>query len=58
MLMFNSRLKLFPKMLKSMWSGSFVVTKVCLYSAMEVTHSEKGTFKDNGHRLISFLDVN
>lgn len=56
--MFNSRLKLFPKMLKSMWSGSFVVTKVCSYSAMEVTHSEKGTFKDNGHRLISFLDVN
>ena len=43
-LLFNSRLKLFPGKLKSRWSGPFTVTKVFSHGRAEVTHPEKGTF--------------
>ena len=43
-LLFNSRLKLFPGKLKSKWSGPFTVTKVFPHGGAEVTHLEKGTF--------------
>ena len=51
MLLYNSRLRLFPGKLKSRWSGPFTVTQVFPYGTVEVTHPEKGTFKVNGHRL-------
>jgi len=50
-LLFNSRMRLFPGKLKSRWSGPYSVTQVSPYGAIEITHSEKGTFKVNGHRL-------
>ncbi|KAJ6885479.1 TMV resistance protein N-like [Populus alba x Populus x berolinensis] len=50
-LLFNSRLRLFPGKLKSRWSGPFTVVKVFPYGAVEVTHDEKGTFTVNGQRL-------
>ena len=37
-LLFNSRLKLFPGKLKSRWSGPFIVTKVFQHGGAEVTH--------------------
>ena len=43
-LLFNSRLKLFPGKLKSRWSGPFTVTKVFPHGGAEVSHPEKGTF--------------
>ena len=43
-LLFNSRLKLFPEKLKSRWSRPFIVTKVFSHGGAEVTHPEKGTF--------------
>ena len=43
-LLFNSRLKLFPGKLKSRWSGPFIVTKVFSHGGAEVSHPEKGTF--------------
>ena len=43
-LLFNSRLKLFPGKLKSRWSGPFTVTKVFSHGGADVTHPEKGTF--------------
>ena len=43
-LLFNSRLKLFPGKLKSRWSGPFTVTKVFSHGGAEVTHPEKGIF--------------
>ena len=43
-LLFNSRLKLFPGKLKSRWSGTFTLTKVFSHGGAEVTHPEKGTF--------------
>ncbi|GAA0182557.1 hypothetical protein LIER_42306 [Lithospermum erythrorhizon] len=50
-LLFNSRLRLFPGKLKSKWSRPFTITQVFPYGAAEITHEEKGTFKVNGERL-------
>jgi len=50
-LLFNSRLKLFPGKLRSRWSGPYIVTQVFPHGAVEVTHPENGTFKVNGQRL-------
>ena len=50
-LLFNSRLKLFPGKLKSRWSGPFTVTKVFSHGGAKVTHPEKGTFTVTTQRL-------
>ena len=50
-LLFNSRLKLFPGKLKSRWSGPFTVTKVFSHGGAEVSHPEKGTFTIATQRL-------
>ena len=46
-LLFHSRLKLFPGKLKSRWSGPFTVTQVFSHGGAKVMHPEKGTFKVN-----------
>ena len=60
MLLFNSRLRLFPGKLKSRWSCPFEITQVLLYGATEIMHPEKGTFKVNGQRLKRYYggDIN
>ncbi|XP_052198389.1 uncharacterized protein LOC127805674 [Diospyros lotus] len=51
-LLFNSRLKLFPGKLKSRWSGPFEVINVSPYGAMEIRDlGTNMTFKVNGQRL-------
>ncbi|CAJ2677643.1 unnamed protein product [Trifolium pratense] len=51
-LLFNSRLKLFPGKLKSKWSGPFVVKEVSPHGAVELQDSGSSqTFKANGQRL-------
>ncbi|XP_057246789.1 uncharacterized protein LOC130589532 [Beta vulgaris subsp. vulgaris] len=55
-LLFNSRLRLFPGKLKSRWSGPFEVKTVFLHGAVEVWSEEKGTFKVNGQRLKVYHD--
>ena len=56
-LLFNSRLKLFPGKLRSRWSGPFVVTNVFPHGAVEVTSIATGTtFKVNGHRLKPYYE--
>ncbi|CAJ2671924.1 unnamed protein product [Trifolium pratense] len=51
-LLFNSRLKLFPGKLKSKWSGPFVVKEVSPHGAVELQDSGSSqTFKVNGQRL-------
>ena len=57
-LLFNSKLRLFPGKLRSRWSGPFEVTKVLPFGAIEVTHPTKGTFKVNGQRLKPYIDGN
>ncbi|KAJ9535626.1 hypothetical protein OSB04_un001232 [Centaurea solstitialis] len=49
-LLYDSRLKLFPGKLRSRWSGPFTVVRVFPYGAVEVA-CESRTFKVNGQRL-------
>ncbi|KAL5550248.1 hypothetical protein UlMin_000424 [Ulmus minor] len=55
-LLYNSRLRLFPGKLRSRWSGPFLVTKVFPYGSVEISHETKGTFKVNGQRLKPYFD--
>ena len=54
-LLFNSRLKLFPGKLKSRWSGPYTVTKVFPYGAVELRGETGNLFKVNGQRLKPYL---
>jgi hypothetical protein len=55
-LLFNSRLRIFPGKLKSKWSGRFVVLSISPYRAVDLsTPGEKGTFKVNAQRLKPYL---
>ncbi|XP_015583106.2 uncharacterized protein LOC107262330 [Ricinus communis] len=48
-LLSNSRLKLFPRKLKSRWSGPYKVVKVYPYRMVEIENSNGELFKVNGH---------
>lgn len=51
-LLFNSRLRLFPGKLKSRWSGPFTVKTVFPHGAVEIyDKSPDESFKVNGQRL-------
>ncbi|XP_017970395.1 PREDICTED: uncharacterized protein LOC108660654 [Theobroma cacao] len=50
-LLFNSRLKLFLRKLKSRWSGPFIVNEVFPHGAIEVRGTNSRKFKVNGQRL-------
>ncbi|KAM1293251.1 hypothetical protein ACFX2H_019939 [Malus domestica] len=52
MLLFNSRLRLFPGKLRSKWIGLFIVTNVFPHGAVQVKSLRNGDeFKVDGHRL-------
>ncbi|KAJ9535750.1 hypothetical protein OSB04_un001096 [Centaurea solstitialis] len=54
-LLFNSRLKLFPGKLNSQWTGPFTIAKVHTYRSIDLIDPEKGTtFKVNGQRVKPF----
>ncbi|KAI3755784.1 hypothetical protein L1987_55590 [Smallanthus sonchifolius] len=56
-LLYSSRLHLFPGKLRSRWVGPFVVTNVFPYGAVEISSETTGkTFKVNGHRLKLFYE--
>ncbi|KAM1500340.1 hypothetical protein ACFX10_022919 [Malus domestica] len=56
-LLFNSRLKLFPGKLKSRWTGPYLVTKVFSHGAVEITNEAQGNaFKVNGHMLKPYME--
>ncbi|XP_060190638.1 uncharacterized protein LOC132619897 [Lycium barbarum] len=51
-LLFNSRLRLFPGKLKSRWSGPFVVSKITPHGAVEIQTTDRvRKFLVNGQRL-------
>ncbi|XP_050233256.1 uncharacterized protein LOC126681750 [Mercurialis annua] len=54
-LLFNSRLRLFPGKLKSRWSGQFKVIKVFPHGAVELENSTEVAFKVNGRRCKQYL---
>ena len=55
MLLFNSRLKLFPGKLKSRWTGPYTVIKVFPYGAVEIKGDTRPELKVNGQRLKLYL---
>ncbi|CAN6679116.1 unnamed protein product [Malus baccata var. baccata] len=55
-LLFNSRLKLFPGKLRTRWFGPFTVVQVFPYGTIEIRdHTTDATFKVNGQRLKPYL---
>nr|GEV49455.1 reverse transcriptase domain-containing protein [Tanacetum cinerariifolium] len=51
-LLFNSRLKIFSRKVKTHWSGPFTITQVFPYGTIELSQTDGPNFKVNGHRLI------
>ncbi|CAN6540810.1 unnamed protein product [Malus baccata var. baccata] len=57
-LLYNSRLRLFPGKLRSKWIGPFEVTQVMPHGAIEIKNLQTGElFKVNGQRLKHYLDA-
>ncbi|GJR38318.1 reverse transcriptase domain-containing protein [Tanacetum coccineum] len=50
-LLYNSRLKMYPGKLKSKWSGPNIVKMVYPHGAIEITDKDEFSFKANGQRL-------
>ena len=55
-LLYNSRLRLFPGKLRSRWTGPFKVVRVFPHGAVEIEHRGGDLIKVNGHRLKSYYD--
>ncbi|CAN6567578.1 unnamed protein product [Malus baccata var. baccata] len=56
-LLFNSRLRLFPGKLRSKWIGPFVITHVSSYGAIQIQSLKTGhEFQVNGHRLKPYYE--
>ena len=56
-LLFNSRLRLFPGKLKSKWTGPYLVTKLFPHGAVELETKEGVRFKVNGQHIKSILGI-
>ncbi|KAM2941681.1 hypothetical protein COP2_030886 [Malus domestica] len=57
-LLFNSRLRLFPGKLRSKWIGPFVVTNVFSHGAVQIQSLKtQQEFKVNGHRLKPYYEA-
>ncbi|KAK4707447.1 hypothetical protein R3W88_032994 [Solanum pinnatisectum] len=54
-LLFNSRLRLFPGKLKSKWTRLFKVTQVFPHGAVELKNKEGTRFKVNGQKIKVYL---
>jgi len=54
-LLFNSRLKLFPGKLKSRWSGPFTIKEVLPYGAITLTGDGSSEFTVNGQRVKRYM---
>nr|GEU65079.1 reverse transcriptase domain-containing protein [Tanacetum cinerariifolium] len=50
-LLFNSRLKIFSRKLKTRWSGPFTITQVFSYGTIKLSQPDGPNFKVNGHRV-------
>ena len=56
-LLYNSRLHLFPRKLRSRWNGPFIVKHVYPYEACDIENPKNdNVFKVNGHRLKVYFD--
>nr|GEY16997.1 reverse transcriptase domain-containing protein [Tanacetum cinerariifolium] len=50
-LLFNSRVKIFSRQLKTRWSGPFTISQVFPYGTVELSQPDGPNFKVNGHRV-------
>ncbi|GJX93262.1 reverse transcriptase domain-containing protein [Tanacetum coccineum] len=57
-LLYNSRLKMYPGNLKSKWSGPNIVKTVYPHGAIEITNKDAVSFKVNGQRLKKYYGGN
>ena len=57
-LLFNSRLNLFPGKLKSKWSGPYTVVESTTFGAVTLKTSNGEEFKVNGQPLKQYLGIN
>nr|GEU87514.1 reverse transcriptase domain-containing protein [Tanacetum cinerariifolium] len=55
-LLFNSRLKIFSRKLKTRWSGPFTITHVFPYGTVELSQPNGPNFKVNGHRVKHYFE--
>ena len=56
-LLYSSRLHIFPSKIRSRWTGPFIVKVVYPYGVVEIENLKNGkTFKLNGQRLKPFLE--
>ena len=57
-LLYNSRLHLFPGKLRSRWTGPFIVHYAYPHGAVEIEDPHNGNiFKVNGQRLKPFVEL-
>ncbi|GKB92215.1 reverse transcriptase domain-containing protein [Tanacetum coccineum] len=56
-LIYNSRLKMYPGKLKSKWSGPNIVKTVYAYGAVEIIDKNRFNFKVNGQRLKKYYEA-
>ncbi|XP_070020124.1 uncharacterized protein [Nicotiana sylvestris] len=54
-LLFNSRLRMFPGKLKSKWSGPFEVVGVTPFGALDLKNKNDEVLRVNGHRVKYYL---
>ncbi|XP_070042586.1 uncharacterized protein [Nicotiana tomentosiformis] len=54
-LLFNSRLRMFPGKLKSKWSGPFEVVHMTPFGALDLKNKNAKVFRVNGHRVKHYL---
>ncbi|GJW95446.1 reverse transcriptase domain-containing protein [Tanacetum coccineum] len=57
-LLYNSRLKMYPRKLKSKWSGPNIVKRVYPNGAVEIIDRDRCNFKVNGQRLKKYYEGN
>nr|GEU81642.1 reverse transcriptase domain-containing protein [Tanacetum cinerariifolium] len=50
-LLFNSRIKIFSRKLKTRWSGPFTISKVFPYGTIELSQPDGPNFKVNGYHV-------
>ena len=55
-LLYNSRLRLFPGKLRTRWSGPFTVQHIFPHGAVELLGTDGTPFKVNGHRVKKYYD--
>src|SRR3954465_7926069 len=55
-LLYNSRLRLFPGKLKSRWTGPFIINRVFENGAVELLNRDNQPFKVNGQRIKHYFE--